>query len=93
MTTIPATEAKNKFGDLLEAIQSSPVEISRKGRPVAIVLSIKDYEEIQNQLSFDSGNSDFSGITGWINEHKKMRTRKPLNEDDYKRHLDEKYAS
>ena len=35
MTTIPATEAKNRFGELLEAIQRAPVEIAKKGRAVA----------------------------------------------------------
>ena len=44
MITIPATDAKNRFGELLEAVHREPVEISKKGRVVAVMLSARDYQ-------------------------------------------------
>lgn len=40
---IPAAEAKTKFGALLEKAQREPVTISKKGRPVAVMMSIEEY--------------------------------------------------
>jgi antitoxin Phd len=53
MLTLGAREAKNEFGRLLDAAQSEKVLIEKKGRPVAVVLSIKEYqllEEAQDKL-------------------------------------------
>jgi len=45
MRRMTATEAKNNFGGLLEAVATfGEVEIVRHGRPVAIVLSPRAYE-------------------------------------------------
>jgi antitoxin Phd len=43
MLTLGAREAKNEFGRLLDAAQSESVLIEKKGRPVAVVVSIKQY--------------------------------------------------
>lgn len=93
MTTIAATDAKNRFGELLEVIHREPVEISKKGRTVAVVLSIEDYTDMQQKLSGDSGKTDFSGIEAWLKKHSGVRTGKPVDEEDYRRHLNEKYGS
>jgi len=45
MKTMPAGEAKNKFGVLMDTVQREPVAISKKGRTAAIVLSVQEYEE------------------------------------------------
>lgn len=44
MKTIPAREAKNRFGALLDAAQREPVRITKKNRPVAVVLSGEKFE-------------------------------------------------
>lgn len=44
MKTIPASEAKTNFGALLDTAQREPVTISKKGRAVAVVMSIQDFE-------------------------------------------------
>ena len=93
MTTIAATEAKNRFGELLEVIHKEPVEISKKGRAVAVVLSIKDYEEMLEKLGRETKKTDFSGIQSWIKKHRKIRTGEPLDKADYYKHLDGKYGS
>lgn len=43
-----ASEAKNKFGALIDAAQRRPVTIRRRGRPVAFVISPADMETIED---------------------------------------------
>ena len=51
MTTIAAREAKNRFGHLIDASQREPIIIERHGRPVSVVVSKHDYDEIQAKLA------------------------------------------
>ena len=44
---IPAAEAKTHFGALLEKVQREPVTISKQGRPVAVLMSMDEYEAHQ----------------------------------------------
>lgn len=39
MKTMTSLEAKNRFGELIDASQREPVMITRRGRPVSIVIS------------------------------------------------------
>ena len=41
---IPAAEAKTNFGALLEKVQREPLMISKKGRPVAVLMSMDEFE-------------------------------------------------
>ena len=43
MAAITATDAKNKFGQVLEMAQAEPVRIQKNGRDVAVVLSPEQY--------------------------------------------------
>jgi prevent-host-death family protein len=47
MRTMSAKEAKSRFGELLLAAQREAVVIERNGRPVAVVLSHEEHEEIE----------------------------------------------
>ena len=47
MLTLGAREAKNEVGRMLDAAQSEGVLIEKKGRPVAIVLSVKAYQLLE----------------------------------------------
>ncbi len=47
LTTIPAAEAKNKFGLLMDTVQREAVAISKKGRTSAIMMSVHEYEEYE----------------------------------------------
>jgi prevent-host-death family protein len=49
MTVISATDAKNKFGQVLEMAQSEPVQIRKNGRDVAVLLSPERYKELLAQ--------------------------------------------
>lgn len=46
MSTITATDAKNKFGQVLDMAQSEPVRIQKNGRDVAVVLSAEQYGQL-----------------------------------------------
>lgn len=45
MKTMNATEAKNKFGQLIDEAQAGPVAIQKNGRNVAYVVSKDEYEK------------------------------------------------
>lgn len=45
--TVPAAEAKTNFGSLLDRAQREPVTISKKGRPVAVLMSMEEFQEHQ----------------------------------------------
>jgi prevent-host-death family protein len=44
MKTIQATDAKNRFGELLEDAISEPVLIQKNGRDVAVVMSKAEFD-------------------------------------------------
>lgn len=44
MESINALDAKNSFGEMIRKAQRSPVRITNRGKPVAVVMSIEDYE-------------------------------------------------
>ena len=64
METLTSNQAKTQFGDLLLKVQRAPVEISRNGKPVAVMISADDYsamDELKMELlrqSLKRGLSD-----------------------------------
>ena len=51
MKHFSATDAKNKFGEMLEEINNGPVSIVKNGREIAVILSKKDFELRDTKLS------------------------------------------
>lgn len=47
MNEITAKDAKNRFGQLLDAAQRTPVRVTKNGRPVTIMLSVRHYERLR----------------------------------------------
>ncbi len=47
MREIAAREAKNRFGQLLEASQRAPVTLTRHGRAVSVVMSVEQYDRLR----------------------------------------------
>lgn len=53
MKSLSANEVKTQFGDVLLRVQREPLQINRNGKPVAVMLSIEDYqilEEVKMRL-------------------------------------------
>ena len=47
MDVLSASDAKREFGEVLLKVQRAPVKINKNGKPVAVVLSIADYEQLE----------------------------------------------
>ena len=47
MKEITARDAKSRFGYLLDAVQSTPVRVTRKGRAVGVIMSVQHYERLR----------------------------------------------
>lgn len=47
MKKMASGEAKNRFGELLDAAQHEPVTIEKHGRPVAVMVSVQDFDDIE----------------------------------------------
>ena len=47
MRTIGARGAKRQFGQFLDDAQRGPVQVTKKGRPVGVMLSIEQYEHLR----------------------------------------------
>jgi len=52
MKNMSAKDAKNEFGLLLDTARAEPVTIEKHGRPVAVVVSVEEYERL---LTFAKG--------------------------------------
>ena len=47
MNEMTARDAKNRFGQLLDAAQRAPVRVTKNGRAVTIMLSVQHYERLR----------------------------------------------
>ncbi len=47
MEALTANVAKTQFGELLIKAQRTPIQINKNGKPVAVVLSMDEYENIE----------------------------------------------
>ncbi len=47
MRTYNASEARNKFAEIIDIARRDPVAISKKGRVVSVILAKEDYERYQ----------------------------------------------
>ncbi len=62
LDTVSATEAKNRFGDLLHRVvyDHEPVLIERNGRPMAVLVDIDQYLEMKRKARVEVKESPFS---------------------------------
>lgn len=52
MISITSADAQNRFGELIDRAQREPVEVTRRGRPVAYVISghdIRDFADLRKR--------------------------------------------
>ena len=47
METLSTSDAKREFGEVLLKVQKEPVGINRNGKPVAVMVSAVEFEELQ----------------------------------------------
>ena len=51
MKILTATDAKNRFGELIDMAQAGPVRVQRQGRDVAVVLSPEEFRRLSEAAS------------------------------------------
>lgn len=47
MKVTTAQDARNRFGQLLEAAQRAPIAITKNGRAVTVMLSVEQYQRLR----------------------------------------------
>lgn len=47
MITLAAKDARQGFGELLDSAQREPVTIEKKGRPVAVLMSVIEFQRLE----------------------------------------------
>jgi len=47
MVNIPIAEAHNRLSALLKKVQKSPIVLTRRGKPVGVLLSPEEYERLR----------------------------------------------
>ncbi len=52
MLTMTSLAAQNQFGALIDASLRQPVAVTRRGRPVSVVLSYEDYQASTQSIPF-----------------------------------------
>ncbi|MEQ1668674.1 MAG: type II toxin-antitoxin system Phd/YefM family antitoxin [Sulfuriferula sp.] len=63
MKTMSARDAKNHFGEFLDAMQREPVLITKNNRPVGMMVSM---EEVENSLLADLFMQQDSSYADWV---------------------------
>lgn len=56
MKTMTASVASKEFGRFLDTVQREPVVVTKKNRPVAVTVSLQDWEEL-TRMRIDRGIS------------------------------------
>ena len=63
-TTLPLTEARNRFAELIEAVSSmfTHFTITRRGKPEAVLMSKEDYDGLMETLEILSDKEAMESI-------------------------------
>ncbi|MUK31407.1 type II toxin-antitoxin system Phd/YefM family antitoxin [Aliivibrio fischeri] len=75
MHTLTANDAKRNFGELLLNAQREPIKISKNSKDAVVVMSIKDYEELESMKAdyikhcFESAKKDLAQNNAVDGEH------------------------
>ena len=72
-------EARAKFSELVRRAQERPQCVTRRGRDAAILLSVAEFERLQQPRESESGLVEFLADTGF--SELDLRRRTDLNRD------------
>ena len=83
MEILNASDAKREFGEMLLKVQKEPLGINKNGKPVAVILSISEYEELEQlretflQKALDKGMADYAAgnVSDGVDVLKRLRKR------------------
>lgn len=74
MITVTSVEAQNRFGELIDRSQREPVEVTRRGRTVAYVVSEHDMRELVDV------RRRRAEAAGWYAEYRRQVEARPAGE-------------
>jgi prevent-host-death family protein len=80
MRTMTSVEAQSRFGEMLDAARREPVTITRRGRPVAVVMSPEDIQELSANRALDALSRYRKAVEG--------DKRESVTEDEIKKIVD-----
>ncbi len=79
MKKVASKKAKDHFGALLDTAQREPVTIEKKGRPVAVVLSLDEYQRMEaTEDAYWAMKASSAAKKGFIGEKKSEKLIKDL---------------
>ena len=64
MRTMTSVEAQNHFGMLLDSAQREPVTITRRGRPVAYLLSPQEFAALSQGVAHETTRDVLAAFRG-----------------------------
>jgi len=50
MQVFTSSDAKREFGDVLIRSQIEPISVTRNGKPIAVIVSDTEYQELKRQI-------------------------------------------
>lgn len=74
---ISATDAKNRFGQLLEQCQREPVTIEKSGRRHSVLLSVQDYDALVARVASEPKGKNtaklfYEQYKEWVDMHNEI---------------------
>jgi prevent-host-death family protein len=89
MKIASVADVKAKFSSYLKASEQGPVIVTKNGRPVAMLLSVTDEDEIERMLLAHSPK--FQSILGVAEQQ--IREGKGIKHEDFWREIESETAS
>lgn len=91
---VTATEAKNRFGQMLDACQAEPVIIEKSGRRHSVLLSMREYEALRKgsnqdedsdiRNAADPGKAFYAKYKDWVDWQNGLVEKHGIFGEEYK---------
>lgn len=86
---VTATEAKNRFGQMLDECQREPIVIEKAGRRHGVLLSARRYDEIMAQVAQEasgrpSGERFYQQYKDWVDMHNELVERHGIPGEEHR---------
>ena len=74
MTTVAATDLKNRFGKIMDMARREPVIVQSHGRDTVVILDHEEYERLQRlEDAFWIARAEESAKSGYLGHEETMR--------------------
>ncbi len=75
MRQVNSTDFKNHFGEFLDLAKTEPITIGKSGKPIAVVMSVEEYEELQGLVdAYWRARAEAAEAAGkWVEPDEAMR--------------------